>query len=161
MINELFRRPRPDDVRPGNPPEEDGGGGRAVPEAREIAQHFINAMPAVSPTVAAAWSVVSGICCRTSPFPGSEGAQPFDALSHRRTWKCDLRLPLMQSRTLGWSFVRQSALSDVSAQLTQQWLQKQTDRLLPVHYFLVTCTVPQEVRDVIRSYREEGFNAHL
>ena len=44
-------------------------------------------------------------------------------------------------------------------ELTQQWLQKQTDRLLPVHYFLVTCTVPQEVRDVIRSYREEGFNA--
>ena len=25
VINELFRRPRPDDVRPGNPPEEDGG----------------------------------------------------------------------------------------------------------------------------------------
>ena len=44
-------------------------------------------------------------------------------------------------------------------ELTQQWLQKQTDRLLPVHYFLVTCTVPQEVRDVIRSYREDGFNA--
>ena len=42
---------------------------------------------------------------------------------------------------------------------TQQWLQKQTDRLLPVHHFLVTCTVPQEVRDVIRSYREDGFNA--
>jgi len=25
VINELFRRPRPDDVRPRNPPEEDGG----------------------------------------------------------------------------------------------------------------------------------------
>lgn len=44
-------------------------------------------------------------------------------------------------------------------ELTQQWLQKQTDRLLPVHHFLVTCTVPQEVRDVIQSHRKEGFNA--
>ena len=44
-------------------------------------------------------------------------------------------------------------------ELTQQWLQKQTDRLLPVHHFLVTCTVPQEVRDVIQSHRKDGFNA--
>ncbi len=26
---------------------------------------------------------------------------------------------------------------------SQQWLKNQTDRLLPVHHFLVTCTVPQ------------------
>lgn len=42
---------------------------------------------------------------------------------------------------------------------TQQWLQKQSDRLQPVHHFLVTCTVPQEVRDVIRSHRQIGFDA--
>jgi hypothetical protein len=38
-------------------------------------------------------------------------------------------------------------------------LQKQTDRLLPVQHFLVTCTVPKEVRELIRAYREDGFNA--
>jgi len=42
---------------------------------------------------------------------------------------------------------------------TQRWLKKQTERLLPVHHFLVTCTVPQEVRDVIRSHRKIGFDA--
>lgn len=42
---------------------------------------------------------------------------------------------------------------------TQRWLKKQTDRLLPVHHFLVTCTVPEEVRDVIRKHRKEGFDA--
>jgi hypothetical protein len=42
---------------------------------------------------------------------------------------------------------------------TQDWLQKQTDRLLPVHHFLVTFTVPQEVHDVIRAQRKIGFDA--
>lgn len=42
---------------------------------------------------------------------------------------------------------------------TQQWLQKQSDRLLPVHYFLVTFTVPQEVRSLLRGCPQEGYDA--
>lgn len=42
---------------------------------------------------------------------------------------------------------------------TQAWLRKQSERLQPVHHFLVTCTVPKEVRDIIRSHRETGFDA--
>ena len=42
---------------------------------------------------------------------------------------------------------------------TQQWLQKQAHRLLPVHYFLVTFTVPEEVRSLLRACPQEGYDA--
>jgi len=42
---------------------------------------------------------------------------------------------------------------------TQQWLQKQSHRLLPVHYFLVTFTVPEEVRSLLRACPKEGYDA--
>ena len=42
---------------------------------------------------------------------------------------------------------------------TQAWLAKQTDKLLPVHHFLVTFTVPQELRSVLRSSQRAGYNA--
>lgn len=42
---------------------------------------------------------------------------------------------------------------------TYAWLAKQTARLLPVHYFLVTFTVPQELRFVLRGAQAEGYRA--
>ena len=42
---------------------------------------------------------------------------------------------------------------------TQQWLQKHTDRLLPVHHFLVTFTVPEELRGLLRACPDEGYDA--
>ena len=42
---------------------------------------------------------------------------------------------------------------------TSDWLAKQTDRLLPVHYFLVTFTVPVELRSVLRGSQREGYRA--
>ena len=42
---------------------------------------------------------------------------------------------------------------------TQQWLQKQTSRLLPVHHFLVTFTVPEELRGLLRACPSEGYEA--
>ncbi len=42
---------------------------------------------------------------------------------------------------------------------TARWLKKQTDRLLPVHHFLVTFTVPQEVRPLLRAEPKAGYNA--
>lgn len=42
---------------------------------------------------------------------------------------------------------------------TQAWLQKQTDRLLPVHHFLVTFTVPEELRGLLRACPGEGYEA--
>ena len=41
------------------------------------------------------------------------------------------------------------------------WLAKQTARLLPVHHFLVTFTVPQELRFVLRGSQTEGYRALL
>ncbi|MDP6467765.1 MAG: transposase [Pirellulaceae bacterium] len=38
------------------------------------------------------------------------------------------------------------------------WLEKQTSRLLPVHHFLVTFTVPQEVRMMLRANQRDGYN---
>jgi len=42
---------------------------------------------------------------------------------------------------------------------TEQWLTKQSARLLPVHYFLVTFTVPAELRMALRAHQAEGYKA--
>ena len=42
---------------------------------------------------------------------------------------------------------------------TQQWLDKQMRRRLPCPYFLVTFTVPEELRGVIRSNQRVGYEA--
>jgi len=44
---------------------------------------------------------------------------------------------------------------------TQKWLQKQSDRLLPVHHFLVTFTVPEELRGLLRACPREGYEAMI
>jgi hypothetical protein len=43
----------------------------------------------------------------------------------------------------------------------QAWLAKQSDRLLPCHYFLITFTVPQEVRTAILADPVDGYAAML
>ena len=43
----------------------------------------------------------------------------------------------------------------------QAWLESQTGRLLPCHYFLITFTVPQEVRAAMLAYPAEGYAALL
>jgi len=42
---------------------------------------------------------------------------------------------------------------------TQAWLQKQTARLLPVTHYLVTFTVPDEVRSLLRACPQQGYDA--
>ena len=42
---------------------------------------------------------------------------------------------------------------------TAIWLEKQTLRLLPVHHFLVTFTVPDQISLVLRQRQREGYNA--
>ena len=42
---------------------------------------------------------------------------------------------------------------------TQRWLAQQTDRLLPVHHFLVTFTIPDKVRPVLRARQKAGYDA--
>lgn len=42
---------------------------------------------------------------------------------------------------------------------TQHWLERQSERLLPVHYFLVTFTVPEELRSVLRAHPRAGYHA--
>ena len=43
----------------------------------------------------------------------------------------------------------------------QAWLAEQTERLLPCHYFLITFTVPQEVRAAMLAHPAEGYAALL
>jgi hypothetical protein len=40
----------------------------------------------------------------------------------------------------------------------QQWLEKQQDLLLPVPYFLVTVTLPSELRRVVRSHQKQVYD---
>lgn len=42
---------------------------------------------------------------------------------------------------------------------TAQWLQQKSQRLLPVHHFLVTCTVPDELRMILRANQRVGYSA--
>ena len=42
---------------------------------------------------------------------------------------------------------------------TTRWLEKQARRLLPVHHFLVTFTVPDQVRSVLRQSQRRGYRA--
>jgi hypothetical protein len=43
---------------------------------------------------------------------------------------------------------------------THKWLDKQSQKLLPgVHHFLVTFTVPEELREVLRAYQRSGYEA--
>lgn len=44
-------------------------------------------------------------------------------------------------------------------QKTQDWLLKQSQKLLPVHYFLVTFTVPAELRMALRASQWDGYSA--
>jgi hypothetical protein len=46
-------------------------------------------------------------------------------------------------------------------QAVQAWLQKQRDRLLPCHYFLITFTVPKEVRVALLRHPREGYAAMM
>jgi len=42
---------------------------------------------------------------------------------------------------------------------TDQWLHKQMERLLPTHYFLLTITLPQGLRQVLRSHQKIVYGA--
>lgn len=42
---------------------------------------------------------------------------------------------------------------------TRKWLQTQLDRQLPGHYFMITFTVPQNLRSFIRSNQRMGYSA--
>ena len=41
----------------------------------------------------------------------------------------------------------------------KQWLEKQLEKLLPCPYFLITFTVPQELRPFVRAHRREFYRA--
>ncbi len=42
---------------------------------------------------------------------------------------------------------------------TDQWLNQQMEKLLPTHYFLLTITLPQALRDVVRSHQKQTYSA--
>jgi hypothetical protein len=42
---------------------------------------------------------------------------------------------------------------------TKTWLERQTSRLLPCPYFLITFTVPAEIRDFLRQHQRVGYAA--
>ncbi len=44
-------------------------------------------------------------------------------------------------------------------QKTTRWLLKRTDSLLPVQHFVVTFTVPQELRGLLRANQKDGYDA--
>ena len=38
-----------------------------------------------------------------------------------------------------------------------EWLKRQMEKLLPTHYFLLTITIPEQLRDVVRSNQKEAY----
>ena len=41
----------------------------------------------------------------------------------------------------------------------EKWLRKQMEKLLPTHYFLLTITLPQGLREIARSHQKTVYNA--
>ncbi|KAA1256903.1 putative transposase [Rubripirellula obstinata] len=81
------------------------------------------------------------------------------ALPDRRTGRCAVSVRLLRQRSLGRPQLWQPPLPELPKNKTSDWLAKQTDRLLPVHHFLVTFTVPEELRSLLRSNQREGYAA--
>jgi hypothetical protein len=44
-------------------------------------------------------------------------------------------------------------------QKSQKWLQKQSERMLVGHYFMITFTIPEEFRSFMRGHQGEGYKA--
>ena len=42
---------------------------------------------------------------------------------------------------------------------TKQWLEKQHAKAIPTHHFLITFTVPQEIRSFLRAHQKAGYSA--
>ena len=42
---------------------------------------------------------------------------------------------------------------------TRQWLEKQIDRQMPGHHFMITFTVPEQLREVIRGHQRTAYEA--
>ena len=42
---------------------------------------------------------------------------------------------------------------------TSQWLDKQSEKLLPVQHFVVTVTVPEQLRPLLRAHQKAGYEA--
>lgn len=63
-------------------------------------------------------------------------------------WACqDCSLPASTLRSCGHRFCNQC-----QNQSTQHWLQRQTQKQLPVHYYMVTFTLPYELRGLARAH---------
>lgn len=45
------------------------------------------------------------------------------------------------------------------AHKTRQWLESQLDRQLPGHHFMITFTIPEQIRGVFRSHQRVAYNA--
>nr|WP_261344870.1 transposase [Rubripirellula obstinata] len=73
--------------------------------------------------------------------------------------RCAVSVRLLRQRSLGRPQLWQPPLPELPKNKTSDWLAKQTDRLLPVHHFLVTFTVPEELRSLLRSNQREGYAA--
>lgn len=71
-------------------------------------------------------------------------------------WQCDdCRRTHWTGRSCG-----NRHCSECGADKTNEWLKKQSAKLLiGVHHFMVTFTVPQELRDVLRVHRRSGYDA--
>ena len=75
-----------------------------------------------------------------------EGAARDHCVPHRRTRHRALRLPILREiHAIGRSCGNRHCPT-CQHDKTKAWLEKQTDRLLPCPYFLVTFTLPAELR---------------
>jgi hypothetical protein len=80
------------------------------------------------------------LACRTELLGGS-------------IWRCDRCC----HEVFSYHSCRNRSCSKCHADQTQHWLEARKLEMLPCHYFHVTVTVPEELRDVLRANQRDGY----
>ena len=89
-----------------------------------------------------------------------QGARRDHALPNRRPGRTSSTMRRLRPRPLGGSLLRQPALSRPAVKRRPTpGSRSSRHSLMPVHHFLVTFTVPTELRSVLRGSQRDGYRA--
>src|SRR5580693_3707074 len=81
-------------------------------------------------------------------------------LPHRSARRTAVVLQSLRHPAARLPLLPQPRLPEVShAEQTQAWLEQRREEMLPVPYFHVTVTVPEELRAALRRYQIDGYGA--
>ena len=72
-----------------------------------------------------------------------------------QVWRCEQ----CDTEMFSWHSCRNRSCPKCHTAQTQEWLERRRAEMLPVPYFHVTITVPEELREVLRANQRDGYGA--